>query len=91
MKGTTYLWETWRFGLTEDGIYKLSCEVALSRYVGLIEITTPKGELFDVVLDATETNANPAALVWVRRKCMPSKGEEGLRAVASKLGAEFIR
>ncbi len=59
--------------------------------LGVIEITTPAGPLFDLILDATETNANPAALVWVRRRMMPAESEEGLRAYAASIGAEFIK
>jgi hypothetical protein len=91
MKGTSYQAQASRLGLSNEGTYKLACGIALSRYVGIVEITSSEGELFDVVLDATETNANPAALAWVRRRSLPSKGEEGLRAVAEKLGAEFIK
>lgn len=91
MKGTSYQMQASRFGLSDDGVYKLASGVALSRYVGVIEIAASNGELFDVILDATETNANPAALAWVRRKGLPAEGEVGLRAVAEKLGAEFIR
>jgi hypothetical protein len=91
MKGTSYQAQASQFGLSNEGLYKLACGIALSRYVGIIEITASDHELFDVVLDATETNANPAALAWVRRRSLPSEGEEGLRAVAGKLGAEFIK
>jgi hypothetical protein len=69
--GSGYQSEASGFGLSADGIYKLCCGIALSRYVGVIEIAIPDGPLFDVVLDATETNANPAALACVRRQKLP--------------------
>ncbi len=83
VKGTTYQAESAGFGLSDEGLYKLTCGIPLSRYVGVIEITTPAGPLFYLILDATETNANPAALVWVRRRMMPAESEEGLRAYAA--------
>lgn len=91
VKGTTYQSESTGFGLSDEGLYKLTCGTPLSRYVGVIEITVPAGALFDVILDATETNANPAALVWVRRQMMPAESEEGLRSYATSIGAEFIK
>jgi len=90
-KGSAYQSEASGFGLSADGIYKLCCGIALSRYVGVIEITIPDGPLFDVVLDATETNSNPAALACVRRQMLPAESEEGLRSVVASLGAEFIK
>ena len=59
MKGTSYQVQASQFGLSNEGIYKLACGIALSRYVGIIEITTSNGELFDVVLDATEILPTP--------------------------------
>jgi hypothetical protein len=91
IKGTAYQESARHFGLSDAALYKLTCEMALSRYVGVIEIESPEGPLFDVVLDATETNANPAALAWVRRRALPVADEQGLRAVATNLGAEFIK
>lgn len=91
VKGTTYQSESAGFGLSDEGLYKLTCGTPLSRYVGVIEITAPAGPLFDLILDATETNANPAALVWVRRRMMPAESEEGLRGYAKSIGAEFVK
>ena len=90
MKGADYRALAAGFGLSDDGVYKLACGIALSRYIGLIEISTPAGPLFDVLLDATETNANPAALAWVRHPMLPTECEEGLRAIAASLGADFV-
>jgi hypothetical protein len=90
-KGSAYQSESSGFGLSADGIYKLCCGIALSRYVGVIEIGIPDGPLFDLVLDATETNANPAALVCVRREMLPAENEEGLRSIVASFGAEFIK
>jgi len=91
VKGALYQSEATIFGLSDNGIYELTCELALSRYVGVIEITIPQGPLFDVLLDATETNANPAALAWIRRHLLPAEAEDGLRSLASSLGARFIK
>jgi hypothetical protein len=88
-KGTDYLRNSLNFGLSDEGLYSLLCELTLSRYVGLIEISVPDGPLFDVLLDTTETRANPAALACVRRSFFPKAGIE-LGAIARKLGAKFV-
>jgi hypothetical protein len=89
-KGSDYRKLAVHFGLSSDGLYTLLCELALSRYVGVIEIKIPDGPLFDVLLDTTETRANPAALACVRRHLLPSGGERELGAIANRLGAKLI-
>jgi hypothetical protein len=69
---------------------KLATQVPLSRYIGLIEITAPDRPLFDVILDATETSANPSVLACVRRPGMASAASESLAVLAKKLGAVLI-
>jgi hypothetical protein len=78
------------FGLSADGTYALQCSTALSRYLGLVEISAPEGPLFDVLLDATETRANPSALVFVRRKGLPDKYVADLEVIAQKCAARFV-
>ena len=89
-KGIDYRKRSVDFELSNDGLYALLCEVALSRYVGVIEIGIPDGPLFDVLLDATETRANPAALACVRRRLLPPGAERELGAIANRLGARLI-
>jgi len=89
-KGTDYRKAAVDFGLSNDGLYKLLCQVALSRYIGVVEISVPDGPLFDVLLDATETRANPAALACLRRSLLPSGAEEKLGAIANRFGAKLI-
>jgi hypothetical protein len=91
VKGAVHQSEAAHFNLSDEGLYEITVGLLYHDYVGVIEITVPTGPLFDVLLDATETNANPAALSWVRRHMLPSKGEDGLRAVATSLGARFIK
>jgi hypothetical protein len=61
-RGTHYREKALGFGLTESGLYRLCCETALPRFLGLIEISVAGGPLFDVLLDTTETRVNPSAL-----------------------------
>lgn len=89
-KGIEYRKLSLEFGLSNDGLYELLCGIALSRYLGVIEIQIPDGPLFDVLLDATETRANPAALACVRRERLPAGSEQQLGAIASRLGAKLI-
>jgi hypothetical protein len=78
------------FGLTEGGMYELQCSTVLSRYLGLVEISVPGSGLFDVLLDATETRANPSALVFVRRSGLPEKYVDYLRVMARNCGAKLL-
>lgn len=78
------------FGLTNDGIYELQCSTVLSRYVGLVELGVPDSGLFDVLLDATETRANPSALVFVRRSGLPEQYVDYLHALGRNCGAKVI-
>jgi hypothetical protein len=89
-KGTDYLKLSLSFGLSDDGLKELLCGTTLSRYIGVIEIGIAEGPLFDVLLDATETRANPAALACVCRERLPVGSKEQLGAIASRLGAKLI-
>ena len=86
----THKGEARGFGLSADGLYKLACGIVLSRYIGVIQISGPPGPLFDVILDATETRANPSALACVKREGLPAGAESKVAAIASRLAATFI-
>jgi hypothetical protein len=78
------------FNLTDEGLYQLECGTVLSRFVGLIEITNEDEPLFDVLLDATETLANPSALAIVVRRGLPAKYHNDVRDIAIQFAAAFI-
>ena len=78
------------FTLTDEGMYSLAAEIALSRYIGIIGIDSPAGPIFDVLLDSTEAIANPAVLACVRREGMPANAEAQFRQMAKVLGARAI-
>jgi len=78
------------FKLSDGGAHALMCEVTLPRYVGLIEISVPDGPLLDVLLDSTETRANPATLACVRRERLPARIASQVAALAKALGARLI-
>lgn len=78
------------FTLTDDGMYSLATEIVLSRYVGVIAIDSPAGPILDVLLDSTETTANPAVLACVRREVMPANAEAQFRKMADVLGARPV-
>jgi hypothetical protein len=78
------------FSLTDEGMYSLAAETTLSRYIGVVAIECPAGPLFDVLLDTTETSANPAVLACVRREAMPANAEAQFRQMAGILGARPI-
>ena len=85
-----YLARASDFGLIQDGCYELECKTVLSRFVGLIEITNEDEPLFDVLLDATETLANPSALAVVARKGLPTKYHPELENIALEFAAAAI-
>lgn len=87
--GRRYVVKAYTFGLSDDGMYQLACRTALSRFIGLIEITGPNGPILDLLLDTTETNPEPAVLACVRRSGM--KGNDPLlAAIARHFGAPVV-
>ena len=90
IKQSDYLRQAPRFGLSDEGLYELLCGSVLSRFLGLIQISSPAGPLFDVLLDATETRANPSALYFVRRVAFDTKFTGPLSIIATNCGARVI-
>ena len=88
--GTSYQRLAADFALTSNGLYSLTCETVLSRYIGLIELSIASGPLFDVLLDATETRANPSVLAIVRRSEFPAKYKDSLDQIARNCGAKMV-
>ena len=86
-RATAYQERAFEFGLSEEGLCTLLCGIALSRYIGVIELTVPEGPLLDALVDATETQANPSVLACVRRKMWPDAAVTKLEALAKVLGA----
>ena len=89
-RATQYQKRSLDFALSAKGIYRLGCETALSRYVGVVEISSPAGALFDVLLDATETRPNPSAIACVKREKLPAGGKSKVQSIARKLAALFV-
>jgi hypothetical protein len=90
LRGTAYRARAFEYGLSDDGLYTLLCGLVLSRYIGIIEITAPNGPLLDILLDATETQANPSVLACVRRATWPDNSFQRLRHLATQLGAPSV-
>ncbi len=88
--GAAYREDGYRYGLSEDGLYTLLCGTALSRYVGVVELASPDGPLMDLLLDATETQANPSVLACVKRQAWPATALGKAQAMAKMLGAMCI-
>jgi len=87
--GQDYVVRAYQFGLSGEGIYPLVCRTALSRYVGVIEISGPGGSILDLLLDTTETNLEPAVLACIQRAALPGK-EPLFAAIARHFGAPVI-
>jgi hypothetical protein len=88
--GVDYKRRAFAFGLSGDGLFQLQCELAMSRYLGLIEITTPDEPLLDVLLDTTEAGANPFVLAYVQHRAMPSGMETRLKTLAATFGGQVF-
>jgi hypothetical protein len=80
-----YQREAFNFQLSFDGVRQLQQETMLSRYIGLIEIHTDQGPLFDIVVDTTETHANPSVLACVAREA----ANDFVRAVVKDLAVSL--
>ena len=85
----TYAKRIYKFGLSSDGLYRAVCGTVLSRYIGLIEIAGPAGPILDIVVDATETNAESAVLACIKRSGFPDT-QIPLEVVAKHLGVVAI-
>jgi hypothetical protein len=84
-----YIRSAYQFGLSDAGMYKLACQLPLSRYVGLIEISNTSAPLFDVLLDTTETDANPSILAFLRREGYP-KNSHPIDRFTKRFGGESV-
>lgn len=89
-KATNYQRRAIAFGLSRSGIYEMTSTCIWSRYIGVVELGTPHEPLFDVILDATETLANPAILAVVRRANCDATQLEKLGQLAAEVGACFL-
>jgi hypothetical protein len=89
-RATSYREEAFKYGLSDDGLYRLLSSTTLSRYIGLIQLTVPEGPILDVLLDATETEANPSVLACIRRRLWPEAGLRKLHGMADALGAPCL-
>lgn len=89
-RATEYRAAAYGYGLSDAGAYRLACEAVFSRYLGVIEISSPTGPLFDVLFDTTETDADLAVRACVRREQIPDGGETHLQAIARWLRTTAI-
>lgn len=78
-------------GLSDEGVFDLTCGAVLSRYVGVIEISSKDGvPLLDVILDSTETASNPAILGWVRRPGLPDAARGWVNRITQVMGGRLF-
>ena len=79
------------FELSDDGIEVLNTGVALSRYLGLIELESSGHPVCDILVDTTEARPNPSILALVGREGLPNGGDKTLQIIARNLGCLGIR
>lgn len=76
--------------LSDASVYRLQCETTLSRYVGRVELTADGEPLFDILLDATETEANPAVIAFIARRSISASALANARFIAAHYGVDLI-
>ena len=87
---SSYRTRAFQFDLNDDGAYLLAHGLVLSRYIGLIELSDDEGPLLDVLLDSTETVANPSVLVCVVRRSLDADAEDNLSHLSRRLAAAHV-
>jgi len=87
---SSYRRRAFQFDLTDDGANSLAHELVLSRYIGLIELSDDDGPVLDVLLDSTETVANPAVLACVVRRTLDTDAEGELSRLSRRLAAAHV-
>ena len=87
---SSYRARAFQFDLTDDGAYSLAHALVLSRYIGLIELSDDEGPLLDILLDSTETVANPSVLACVVRRSLDADAEEALSHLSQGLAAAHV-
>lgn len=87
---SSYRVSAFQFDLTDEGAYSLAHALVLSRYIGIIEVSDDEGPLLDVLLDSTETVANPSVLACVARRRLDAGAEEDLSHLSQRLAAAFV-
>ena len=87
---SSYRARAFQSDLTDGGAYSLTHELVLSRYIGLIELSDDEGPLLDVLLDSTETVANPSVLACVVRRSLDADAEDALSRLSQRLAAVYV-
>ena len=87
---SSYRARAFQFDLTDDGAYLLAHALVLSRYIGLIELSDDEGPLLDILLDSTETVANPSVLACVLRRSLDADAEDALSYLSQRLAAAYV-
>lgn len=87
---SSYRARAFEFDLTDDGAYSLAHGLVLSRYIGLIELSDSEGPLLDILLDSTETVANPSVLACVVRRSLDDDAEKAFFHLSQKLAATHV-
>ena len=87
---SSYRTRAFQFDLNDDGAYLLAHGLVLSRYIGLIELSDDEGPLLDVLLDSTETVANPSVLACVVRRSLDADAEAALFHLSRRLAAAHV-
>jgi hypothetical protein len=85
-----FLRRTSSLGVSAQAAYRLLCETALSRYIGVVAVSGPEGPMIDILVDATETEANPFVLAFIQRCTLPPGPQRWAEQIAQALGVGLL-
>jgi hypothetical protein len=85
-----YLRSAFNYALSDTGLTDLLTATVLSRYVGVVHLAGPDGPLAELLVDSTETEANPSVLCCVGREALPETLRPVIGSIARRLGAEAL-
>jgi hypothetical protein len=85
--GTTYSRGLIQSKISDAGLRQVTENLALSRYLGLIEVSALDQPVVDVILDCTEAVEEPSVIAVVTRSQLSSAGLSVMQNLATALGA----
>lgn len=90
VRAIDYCRRTLQSDITRSGVEQLTTQVALSRYLGLIETIGLHRPLVDVLLDCTEAVESPSVIAVVLRTNLSTATTATIKNLATSLGVSLI-
>lgn len=90
-RAVDYVRELFSATVSDRGLERLTSGTAMSRYIGVVEVTALDSTLADVILDCTEAVEHPSIIAVVNRSGLPRAGVAVLEELAKLLGTTLIQ